>query len=122
MNWHVLEGQELRRDEKISIGACKRYRVPYNQYALLDETRLWTSDSPEAPTHPDPEKTKAHCLLVADLRQVPKMHFKKRRGVDGHMWDELTFDLTLTAVSAGFKFALEVDGQEMGSVEAKWED
>ena len=50
MEWHVKQGQELKRDEKITFSYCRQLKKPYSSFSLIFQERLLTSNDEEAPT------------------------------------------------------------------------
>lgn len=58
--------------------------------------------------------------MVTDLSKVPKSEFKLRTGKNGREYYRIDYDLVITLKTAVMKFTSEIDGEEMGSIEAKY--
>lgn len=120
MHWHIKKGQELQRDVKIKISARQTLGARYTRDQLIFTQKLRVCYIDDPPVYPGPLITK-YVTFTADLRSLPKEKLRKIRGVDGRIYYRVSFDLVFTTVSAGFRFSLEVDGAEWGSVEATFE-
>jgi hypothetical protein len=82
---------------------------------------LHMSEHIEQPRYPDHPSIKTNCKMTADLRKVDKAKFEREVGHDGKRYDIIDYDLVVTLQPAVMKFSLEIDGEEMGSVAAKYE-
>lgn len=51
---------------------------------------------------------------------VDPANFVRRTGADGKTYYDLAFKLVVSTAAANLKFSLEVDGEELGSVEATY--
>ncbi|KAL9090220.1 MAG: hypothetical protein Q9159_002120 [Coniocarpon cinnabarinum] len=121
MTWYIGKGQELERDKKVSFPFYRELPRGFGKDDLIFHDRLITSESFNAPVYPTPGLTEKHCTVKSDLRALTKRQLASRKGRDGNMYYVVNYSLTLTAISAGFEFALEIKGRKLGSVETKWE-
>jgi hypothetical protein len=65
--------------------------------------------------------TKINCVLRADFRGVPRENFKQCTRKDGQRYYEVHYTLNVTFDSAVMRFSSEMNGKEMGAVEAKYD-
>lgn len=72
-----------------------------------------------APTYPL-ASVKTTCNLRTDLRHLDKTRFEARVGKDGRLYFGVKYKLILSTAAANLRFSLEIDGKEMGSVEATY--
>ena len=121
MKWYIYQNEDLERDNHISMGFYRTLSAGYDASDLIFKDDLLTSEEMLPPTYPGSKVTKRYCTLRSDLTGCNKSNFQEREGDDGQTYYDINYHLTLTTVSAGFRFALEIDGKEMGSVEAKFE-
>ncbi|KAL9053629.1 MAG: hypothetical protein Q9162_004657 [Coniocarpon cinnabarinum] len=121
MTWFVSKEQELDRNKKVSFAFERQLPEPLNRDDLVFHDNLMTSNVVQAPKYPASGLTKEHCIVKADLRGLKKHNLRTKWGHDGRLYYIVDYDLTLTAISAGFQFALERKGRKFGSMETKWE-
>lgn len=86
---------------------------------LIVTSTLYYSEATAAPSYPDPQ-VKECCKVRSDLTGVGPEYFVKRTGANGKDYFEITYDLVLCTAAANLKFSLEIDGVELGSVEATY--
>lgn len=60
------------------------------------------------------------CVLHSDLTGVSKSNFTKLTGADGETYYKLKYHLVVCTAAANLKFSLQINGTEMGSVEATY--
>lgn len=85
------------------------------------KTELFQSDNKIPPVYVSPSGTKSNCILTSDLRTVDRNQFLIRTGADGIRYFEIQVDLVVSIQSGVvMKFSLEVDGEEMGTVNVKY--
>lgn len=120
MSWHIALGQELKRDEVVKLPFNKSLREDYTDDQLIFKFELMESRSKIQPTYPTASTIMLNCTLTTDLRSVDPINFTVRQGHDGYRYFDVHFDLVVTLQTAVMKFALEIDGREMGSVNASY--
>lgn len=64
--------------------------------------------------------TTVNCVLNADFRGVSEDNFKQCARKDGSLYYEVHYNLNVRFDSAMMRFSSEMNGQEMGAVEAKY--
>ncbi|KAF8861505.1 Hsp70 family protein-like protein [Acephala macrosclerotiorum] len=119
--WYVTRGQDLKRDHTIRFSFYRSLADGYSNNQLVFTDELFQSESKLAPMHPSSATTKVNCTLTADLRTVNRNKFKKSIGADGATYYQVHYELAITIQSAMMKFSLEIDGKEMGTVNAKYD-
>lgn len=86
---------------------------------LIVTSTLHYSEATAAPSYPGP-KVKECCNVRSDLTGVNRASFVKRTGADGRIYYDLHYHLVVCTAAANLKFSLEIDGVEMGSVQATY--
>ncbi|KAF5872053.1 putative hsp70 protein [Botrytis fragariae] len=119
MTWYIQRGEDLQRPQKIHFSF---YRV---LHSLSDETLMFKEnlhhcELVSAPVRPDPTVA-INCSLQVDLRGVDRTTIRKRIDRFGDQCWDVYFDLVVTVDSAIMMFSLEYNGEEMGSVKAKYD-
>lgn len=118
MTWYIYKGEDLEREKRIEFPFYRRLADNFSDSELKFVDNLNISDRESAPAYPGDGFTEPYCSFECDLTRCDRSVLKALTGVDGEIYHDINYTLTLTTVSAGFKFALELDGREMGSVEA----
>lgn len=121
MTWFIFRGEDLRRDQKVRFPFYRRLPEGFSDNQLVFVDALITDESVLSSTHPKEGVTQTNCVLTADLREVDRSHFHKRRGIDGVDYVDVHYELVVTVMSAVMKFSLEIKDKEIGSVEAEYE-
>lgn len=111
----------MRRDQVVRYSFYRLKEKPADRSWLLFEDELMTDESVFASPYPVEGVTKTNCILTADLREVDESQLKSIKGRDGKSYVEIHYDLVVSVKSAIMKFSLEVNGKEMGCVDAKYE-
>ncbi|KAF7943848.1 uncharacterized protein EAE97_005918 [Botrytis byssoidea] len=119
MTWYIERGEDLQRPQKIKFSF---YRVLHK---LSDETIMFKEtlhhcELVDAPVRPGPTVA-VNCSLKVDLRGVDRTTIRKKIERFGDQCWDVHFDLVVTINSAIMMFSLEYNGEEMGSVEAKYD-
>jgi hypothetical protein len=120
MTWYVYIGEDLKRDQKIKFPFYRTLNNNFSDSELIFSDVLMESQSKTPPTHPVEGETKTNCTLTSNMTSVDRSNFVKRTGVDGQTYYDVHYDLVVATQSANMKFSLEINGKEMGSVEAKY--
>lgn len=121
MTWYINIGDDLLRDQKIKFSFCRNINYNYSQMDLIFSDELYECGSAAAPRHPfKGDKFALNCSIISNLSRLPASKFEKRIDHKGKPYWSVHFDLVITLESAIMKFALEVDGESFGSVEAKY--
>lgn len=118
MTWYIHKGENLKRDQRVNFGFCRTFRQDCNPDELIIIDVLSYSETETAPAYPV-SSVKTLCKLRSDLRRF-KSTFKKSKGIDGHMYFTVEYNLVVRTTAANLKFSLELDGKEMGGVEATY--
>lgn len=121
MTWYIHQGDDLLREQTIRFPFYRTLPEGFTDKQLIFEDKLIQSESRTAPVHPSPATTKTNCVLTANLTSVDRAEFKKRIGADGLTYYDIHYDLAITIQPARMKFALEVKGREMGTVQASYD-
>lgn len=119
MLWYIRKGEDLKRDQRVKFGFHRYVRQDCSPDALIVIGKLLYSETETAPTYPG-NSVKTLCKFRCDLRHVNKSTFKQGRGVDGNMYFKVEYFLVVCTTAANLKFSLEIDGKEMGGVEATY--
>ncbi|KAL8946545.1 MAG: hypothetical protein Q9222_007072 [Ikaeria aurantiellina] len=122
MTWYINRGEDMHRDQKIMFPFKRSLAHDYPPTKLVFEDELLECSLDQAVKWPKKGVTSVNCTLTADLRGVDKKHFhSKISTVDGTPYWDVHYDLVVSMKTAIMKFSLEVEGEEMGSIEARYE-
>lgn len=121
MYWYIHRGEDMRRDRKIIFPFKYSLEDDYTPSKLIFTESLYECSLDQAVKYPKKGVTSRNCRLTADLTSVSKHHFQKLTALDGMPYYDVHYDLVISTKTAIMKFSLEVDGKEMGSVEASYE-
>ncbi|CAO1601112.1 hypothetical protein XANCAGTX0491_004776 [Xanthoria calcicola] len=121
MYWYIHRGEDMRRDQKIIFPFKRSLGDDYTPSKLIFADDLLECSQDQAVKYPKTGVTSTNCRVTADLTSVSKHHFQKLTALDGTPYYDVHYDLVISTKTAIMKFSLEVDGQEMGSVEASYE-
>lgn len=121
MSWYIYQNEDLERDKRIAFPFYRTLSAGYTTSDLIFKDELLSSEELLPPAYPHKGTTNTYCTVCSDLTSYDKSVFEERRGADGNTYYNVNYNLTLTTVSAGFRFALEIDDKDIGSVEAKFE-
>jgi hypothetical protein len=121
MTWYIYQGEDLKREQVMRFPFYRTLNDGYKPEELIFKDKLIQSELKVAPTHPSASATRTNCELTADLRTVDKSEIKKRLGQDGKTYHDVFYDLAVTIKPAIMKFALEIKGKEIGSIEANYD-
>ncbi len=121
MTWYIYQGEDLKRDQRVVFPFYQSVEEDYGPDDLIFDDSLIHSEAIRAVKNPTEGVTKGNCSLKADLRKIPRKHFLRRTAPDRRPYYDIRYDLAVTVQSAAMKFSLEIDGKELGSVEASYE-
>jgi hypothetical protein len=121
MTWFIYQGEDLERDQTIIHSFYRSIPQNYSESDLIFTDELVQCETIRPAPYPKDGVTKVNCSMKADLRHIPKSHFKEKTAVDGQIYYDISYNLVITTKTAIMKFSLEIGGQEMGSVEAKYD-
>lgn len=119
MFWYINKGEDLKRDQRVKFRFYRAIGNDHRPHELIFNQELLYSDTDRAPAYPE-ASVKTLCKLRADLRQVDKSSFQQKVGVDGNTYFKVLFDLVVCTTAAHLKFSLEIEGKEMGVVDATY--
>lgn len=119
MTWYIQRGEDLQRPQKIHFSF---YRIlsSLSDEDLVFQENLHHCELVTAPVRPD-STVAVNCSLQVDLRSVDRATIRERIDLLGAKRWDVHFDLVVTINSAIMMFSLEYNGEEMGSVEAKYD-
>jgi len=121
MDWFIHQGEDLQRDQTIVHTFYKSLSQGYNESDLIFTHKLVECETTKPARYPKAGVTKINCSMKADLRNIPKYHFKEKKAIDGRTYYDVDYNLVITMKTAIMKFSLEIGGQELGSVQAKYD-
>jgi hypothetical protein len=119
MTWYIYKGEDLKRENKINFPFYRTLEEDFSPDELIFQDRLMQSELKLPPTHPTANSTAVNCVLTADLTSIDRSKFKRRIGRDGMSYVDVHYNLVVTT-GATLKFSLEIQGQELGSVDANY--
>lgn len=119
LTWYIRKGEDLHRDRTIKFPFFRRIKSDFHPLDLIFRPKLSYSEAPAAPFHPGRD-VRTCCTFRADLREIDHAHLISKVGDDGKKYFDISYTLVVSTASANMKFSLEIDGQEMGSVEASF--
>ena len=64
--------------------------------------------------------TSTNCVLTADFRGVSPAEFRQSTRKNGTTYYQVHYNLNVTFDSAMMRFSCDMNGKEMGAVEAKY--
>jgi hypothetical protein len=121
MTWYINTGDDLVRSQPIKFPFCRTLPDGYSSSDLIFKTNLLRSEAKIAPIYPSSSATPTNCTLTADLSSVDRSTFRKKIGVeDKKVYWEVHYNISITVQPAMMRFSLEVNGKEMGSMEARY--
>ncbi|KAL9027295.1 MAG: hypothetical protein Q9196_004162 [Gyalolechia fulgens] len=121
MTWYINRGEDMRRDQKIVFHFYRSFPEDCLPSGLICTDDLLECSLDQAIKYPKTGITSINCKLTADLTAVNKRHFQSKIGIDGTPYFDIHYDLIVSTKTALMKFSLEVAGEEMGSITAKYE-
>ncbi|TGO63683.1 hypothetical protein BCON_0011g00230 [Botryotinia convoluta] len=121
MTWYIHQGEDLKRNQTLRFGFYYRLPSSYSPSDLIFTNKLLQSENNIAPIHPSPNSTKTNCILTTDLRDINKSCLKRVMGLDRKEYWDLDYDLVVSINDAVMKFSFEIEGKEMGAVEASYD-
>ncbi|KAL5326241.1 hypothetical protein ACEPPN_007379 [Leptodophora sp. 'Broadleaf-Isolate-01'] len=122
MTWYIYQGDDLKCEQVIKFPFYRSFpEATFSAHSLTFTDNLIQSESKIAPIHPSPSATKVNCVLTADLTSVDRAQFKKTVGADGLPYINVHYHLVITVKTAMMKFSIEVNGKEMGTVNASYD-
>jgi hypothetical protein len=122
MTWYINIGDDLVRSQPIKSTFFQTLPDGYSSSDLIFKTNLLQSGAKTAPVYPSSSSTPTNCTLTADLTGVDRDMFKKRIGVeDKKVYWDVYYDICIMVQPAMMRFSLEVRGEEMGCVEARYD-
>ncbi|KAL8642198.1 MAG: hypothetical protein Q9226_008534, partial [Calogaya cf. arnoldii] len=113
--------KDMRRDQKIVFPFYRSLPEDLRTSGLIFTDDLLECAIDRAVKYPKEGVTTANCKLTADLNAVNRHHFHSKVALDGTPYFDVHYNLVVSTKTAIMKFSLEVDGEEMGSVEASYE-
>lgn len=112
-------GEDLKRDQTIKFPFVRTLGKNYKKSDLIVTNVLYYSEATVAPSYPGPQVMES-CRVRSDLTGVDRAKLVMFTGADGKTYYDLEFNLVVCTAAANLKFSLEIDGVEMGSVEATY--
>ena len=119
--WYIKRGQEIVRGKAITFPFFRTVPRRFEPKDLIFRDEMIRSGDVMAPKYPVPGRNHICCVLTSNLTKVSPKEFKPRKGKDGRDYYDVHYNLVITTEGATMKFALSMNGKEMGSVQAKYE-
>ena len=137
---HRLQDDDILRSREIKFPYCRKFAENASPEDLIVQDILLECEAEKEPLHPtkgEPQSchyiptilldlichnlgvTVQNCTLTADLNQVPKELFKKKKSKTGENYTELHYKL-MVSVAAKMTFSLQVAGKVIGRVLADY--
>jgi len=120
MTWYIFQGDDIERDQEIKFRFYRAIKSDYTENDLIFEDELIQSEAINPPKYPGQGATKANCNLTADFRKVPNTQFHSEVDKNGRGYYEVHYDLVVTLKTASMRFSAQIDGRDVGSVDAKY--
>lgn len=121
MQWYIHTGQDLKRDKKIVFNFYQTVAAEgFTSSKLIFTEELLQCEQVVAPEYPEKGVIQSNCRLKSDLRKMNREHLCKKTSSSGESYYEIPYALVITLQAAVMSFSVEVNGKEMGSVEAKY--
>ncbi|KAL8887793.1 MAG: hypothetical protein Q9215_004678 [Flavoplaca cf. flavocitrina] len=121
MTWYINRGEDMLRDQKMVFSFYRSLPEDHAPSRLIFTDDLLECSLDQAIKYPKKGITSTNCKLTADLSAVNRNHFHSKVAIDGTPYVDVDYDLVVSTKTAMMKFSLEVDGEEMGSIEANYE-
>ncbi|KAL8671694.1 MAG: hypothetical protein Q9168_003816 [Polycauliona sp. 1 TL-2023] len=121
MTWYINRGEDMQRDQKIIFPFKRSLPHDYSPSKLIFSDDLLECSLDQPVKYPKKGVTSTNCRMTANLTSIGEQHFHRRTGLDGTPYVDVHYDLVISTKTAIMKFSLEVDGKEMGSIEANYE-
>ena len=121
MTWYIYQGEDLSRSQRIHFPFFRSLAAPLTSASLIFSDELIACDTILAAKYPKDGVTRVNCVLTADLSGVDRGFFRKKMSLEGGEYYEVHYSLVVTIMPAMMRFSLEVEGKEMGSVEARYD-
>ena len=121
MTWYINRGEDMKRDQRISFPFVRELPEDFAPESLVFRDNLIESSLEDAARYPKQGITQTNCTLDVDLRDMDRSLLKKSMGVNGKSYYTLYYNIVVTMERAIMKFSVEVDGKEVGSMQARYE-
>lgn len=121
MTWYIHRGEDMHRDQKILFPFYRSFPSDYSPSNLIFQDNLLECSLDQAVKYPMEGITPVNCKLTADLTGVSESHFQHKVGPNGVPYFDIHYDLVITMKTAIMKFSLEIEGEEMGCVQASYD-
>ena len=121
MCWYIKKGEAIANEREIKFAFQRSWaNDPLAQHTVIEVDLLASSDSTQALMRSDAEVFKV-CTLRTDLGSVSRRHFRPSTNASGKKLYRLDYKLVMKIDSASIDFALEVDGETIGTVAASFD-
>jgi hypothetical protein len=121
MTWYINRGEDMQRDQRVVFPFYRSLPSDFKPSILIFKDELIECAHDQAPLYPKAGVTMHTCTLNSGLTGVNQSLFKNRIGITETPYVDVYYNLVVTMQSAMMKVSLEVDGEEMGSVQAKYD-
>uniref|UniRef100_A0A0B7KQL2 Actin-like ATPase domain-containing protein n=1 Tax=Bionectria ochroleuca TaxID=29856 RepID=A0A0B7KQL2_BIOOC len=119
MTWYIKKGDDIARDQKIRFSFYREFDKGCPP-TIIEDSLVECADT-EAPRHPcKGRRIGKNCTLITDLRSVDRRKFKEMIDYKGRPYQSISYDLVVTLKSALMEFSMEIDGVQIGTVEARY--
>ncbi|KAH7305867.1 hypothetical protein B0I35DRAFT_483623 [Stachybotrys elegans] len=121
ITWYVAKGEDITRDQKIRLPFERELPIDYAPPNLIFQDHLIQCSDTEAPRHRTAGRDiSINCTLTSNLQSVDKSRFETLADSAGNPYICVRYDLVMTLRSALMELSLEMGGEKMGSVRAKF--
>ncbi|KAJ3494688.1 hypothetical protein NLG97_g3918 [Lecanicillium saksenae] len=146
MRWYIKIGDDIKRGQKIRLSFSRNIAQDFGPSDDIFTDILYECDDNDAPFHRSKSKRcKINCVLESNISKVPTSKFKKKignqstrllskpvgqpfgedgtesHGGAGKPYWKVHYDLVISFESATMTFSMEIDGETLGSVEARFQ-
>ncbi|KAI9890224.1 MAG: hypothetical protein M1814_004386 [Vezdaea aestivalis] len=120
MSWMVSKGHPLPTNapKRVSIDCSTKFD---ENESRTFSARLVSANTEIAPPRYMDEASIPVCTLSADMSDVPDHKFMKARGRKGDIYYIASFSINIVIDNTRMKFSMTFDGDECGSIDAKFD-
>ena len=121
MTWYINRGDDLQREQRIEFPFYRSIAADYSPDQLVFEDDLIECSLDKPVDYPKAGVTKPNCTVTTDLSDIDPEMLTVKKGQDGEEYVDIRYKLIVETKDALMRFSVDFMGQEMGSVEAKYD-
>ncbi|KAL4861100.1 hypothetical protein BDV12DRAFT_204359 [Aspergillus spectabilis] len=118
MRWYIKKHSDISEHKPIRMDFYRNIKVTDIDKMIFHDTLLFCNDE-DAPDIKNARIMKL-CEQEANLSQIPKKLFKRKRNSKGTEYWQILYTLKMTPTSASLLFELEFNGVPYGSVTSRY--